>query len=67
MNLSKYLEEQKTDAELMAELYADGMCPRLISEKFDLSLKAFHKYIQRYKPSPARVEKFKRDWVRARL
>ena len=67
MILSKYLAEQKTDAQLMAELYADGMCPRLIAEKFEISLKSFHRYIASYKPSPRQVEKFKRDWVKKRL
>ena len=55
---------EHTDAELMAELYADGISIPDIAEKFTCSQQTVRLKISPYTASTEQVEQMRRDYVR---
>ena len=64
MTLDKYLSRQKTDRELIVELYIDGVSVADIAEKFDFTMVWVLAILKPYMPTKEESEIFKRKIVK---
>ena len=64
MTLDKYLSRQKTDRELIVELYIDGVSVDDIAEKFDFTRQWVLAILRLYMPTKEESEIFKRKIVK---